>query len=224
MSIIKKYFCSSIGFKKVMGLSGLALCLFVLTHMAGNFSMFLGPDAYNKYGHSIVSMPGFLLVEAGLFGVIALHFFSGMWLTKLNRAARGGQGYAMTPNGDKEATLASRTMIASGILIGFFIIQHILTFRFGPYYETTVDGVVMRDLFKLMVEKFSDPIYMGWYVVAVFVLGFHLSHGFWSSFQSLGLCDIRFRGFFKKLSFLFGVLIALGFGAQPLYVYLVHRG
>ena len=109
-------------------------------------------------------------------------------------------------------------MAVQGSFVLAFVIMHIATFKYGTYYETTVDGVVMRDLYKLIVEVFKQPGYVVWYIVSLVLLGFHLSHGFKSSFQSLGLLLRNNEALIKKLSCLYAILVAAGFLAQPIYV------
>jgi succinate dehydrogenase / fumarate reductase cytochrome b subunit len=142
-------------------------------------------------------------------------------LTKNNREAKG-QRYAVAASGKKKVSLASRTMAIQGSLILVFVILHLITFKYGQHYETNVDGIPMRDLAKLMEEVFQQPGYVGWYVVALILLGFHLKHGVGSTFQSLGLMEGTYRNLWAKLSIGYGVIVALGFISQPLYLFLTR--
>jgi len=144
-------------------------------------------------------------------------------LTIENRRARGEQQYAVTPKGPKGGTLASRTMAIQGSLILAFIILHLATFKYGTYYETTVNGVAMRDLHRLVVEVFQNPGYVVWYVVSLVVLGFHLRHGVGSIFQSFGFKNDHYAPLIYITSIAYGIIVALGFIAQPLYVYFIAR-
>jgi len=101
-----------------------------------------------------------------------------------------------------------------------FIIIHLATFKYGTHYETTVNGIVMRDLFKLMVEVFQSPGYIVWYLVSLVLLGFHLSHGVGSVFQSFGWMNGRFQPLLRKLSVIYAIVVAAGFISQPLYIFL----
>lgn len=210
---------STVGKKYIMGITGLIWAGFVLTHMAGNLLIFVSYDAYNSYGHAITSGNLIYLAEAGLILALIAHVYTAVSLTIANKAAKENQ-YAVAAQGQKRVSLASRTMAVQGSLILAFIILHIITFKFGTYYETTVNGVVMRDLARLMVEVFQSPAYVGWYLVCLILLGFHLSHGVGSSFQSLGLMEGTYRGLWKKLSYAYAVIVALGFIAQPTYLFL----
>lgn len=210
---------STVGKKYLMGITGLIWAGFVLAHMAGNLLIFVSHDAYNAYGHALTSGNIIYIVEAILVSALLVHVFCALSLTKDNRVAKG-QRYAVTASGKKKVSLASRTMAVQGSLILVFVIWHLITFKFGTHYETTVNGVVMRDLARLMVEVFQSPGYVGWYLVCLVLLGFHLSHGVGSTFQSLGLMEGTYRNLWKKLSYGYAVIVALGFIAQPVYIFL----
>ncbi len=217
-AVLRPFFLTSIGKKYLMAISGLIWAGFVMAHMAGNLIIFLGSDAYNKYGHAMVSNP--LLIPAEIFLAVAFvtHVCLAIWLTIENKSAKGSR-YAVSAKAEKGGSLASRTMAVQGSLVLFFLISHLLTFKFGTYYETTVNGVVMRDLYRLLVECFRNPGFVAWYVVALIVLGFHLKHGVGSIFQSLGLKNDHYAQLISKLSLLYGVVVSIGFLSQPLYVY-----
>lgn len=215
---LRPFFLTSVGKKYLMGFTGLIWAGFVMTHMLGNLLIFLGADAYNKYGHSIVTSP--IIIPAEIFLVLALitHVGLAIKLTIENKSAKGSR-YEVSPKNHKGGSLASRTMAVQGSIVLVFIISHLLTFKFGSYYETTVGGVVMRDLYRLLVECFKQPGFVVWYLVALAILGFHLKHGVGSVFQSLGLKNDHYAPMINKLSVVYGVVVALGFISQPLYVY-----
>jgi len=108
-----------------------------------------------------------------------------------------------------------------GSILLVFLISHLATFKYGTYYETTVGGVAMRDLHRLVTEIFKQPGYVAWYVVALIFLGFHLSHGVGSAFQSFGALNDRWSQKIKHLSWAYAGLVAAGFLAQPIYVYFI---
>lgn len=216
MSILK-FLSSSLGKKLLMGITGICLGLFVLTHLLGNMLLFVGPEAYNTYSHKLISNPLIKLIEGGLLLFFLSHMINGIRLTIENRRARP-QKYAMSTNGVKGSSLASKTMIWHGGVLLIFVIHHLITFKYGPYYEATYNGVVMRDLHRLVIEVFKSPGYVAWYVVAMVILGFHLSHGFSSALQSLGFNHPKYAPWIKRLGLSFSVLIAMGFSAQPVYL------
>ena len=216
------YFKSAIGRKQLMAATGLVWALFVLTHMAGNLLILVSADAYNKYAHAIVNNPFLYIAEAGLLGTLALHILNGIWLTAENRSARTHK-HAMPTNGAKSAKFQSRFMAFHGTILLVFIVLHIITFKYGPYYETVVDGVQVRDLHRLVIEVFQSPIYVAWYLVALVGVGLHLSHGLYSSFASLGVFHPKFSPLLQKIGYLYAVIVAAGFIVQPIYVYFIHR-
>jgi succinate dehydrogenase / fumarate reductase cytochrome b subunit len=141
-------------------------------------------------------------------------------LTIENRKARGSR-YAVTPKGDKGGSLASRTMAAQGSLILAFVILHLITFKYGTYYETTVNGVAMRDLHRLVIEVFHQPGYVVWYSVALIILGFHLRHGVQSVFQSFGFKNDHYANLIQKTAIAYAAIVAIGFLSQPFYVFFI---
>ncbi|MBX3019266.1 MAG: succinate dehydrogenase cytochrome b subunit [Bdellovibrionaceae bacterium] len=216
----RPFFLTSIGKKYLMGLTGLIWAGFVFGHMAGNMLMFISADMYNAYGHALVSGKMIYVIETVLVTALLVHVVAAVSLTLENRAARGGQRYAVRSKTAKGASLASRTMAIQGSVVLAFVILHLATFKYGTYYETTVDGVVMRDLHRLLVETFQSPGYVVWYLVALVILGFHLSHGIGSLFQSLGVKNERTEPLINKVSLLYGIVVAGGFLAQPIYIFL----
>jgi succinate dehydrogenase / fumarate reductase, cytochrome b subunit len=214
------YLKSTIGRKMIMGLSGLVMSGFVLGHMAGNMLIFVGPEAFNKYGHAIVSNKILLYgTEAVLLLAVFAHMICGIWLTRDNRAARSNR-YSVDPDEQKAASLPSRTMIHSGVIIAVFIVLHLLHFKYGEIYMVTYDGVEMRDLFRNVTEVFAKPVYVAWYVAALILLGMHLKHGFEACWQSLGFRHPVYSSLIAKLSWAYALVVTLGFLSQPLYVFL----
>jgi succinate dehydrogenase / fumarate reductase, cytochrome b subunit len=217
------YLKSSIAKKFVMGLSGMALAGFVLSHMLANLLIFEGGELLNKYGHTMTTNPLYPLIAWGLVGIFVLHGFMGILLAYENNAARRGS-YQSQASAAKSSSVASRTMIFSGTLLLVFIPLHLAEFKYGEYYSVTYDGVTMRDLHRLVIEKFQHIGYVFWYVVAMLGLGVHLRHGFSSAFQSLGFNHPRHTPLIKIVGIVYAVIVAAGFISQPLYVYLIHKG
>lgn len=220
MGRLSKYANSSVGKKQLLAVTGLSLSLFLLAHMAGNLLLLVGADAYNAYGHALVSNKLIYVAEAGLVAFFLLHFVLAIRLTLENRSARP-QGYAVAPGAGRGATtMASRSMILSGLVIFVFAILHLFTFKFGVVYSTNVGGVEMRDLYLLATEIFHQPVYVGWYVFSLLVLWAHLTHGISSAIQTFGWnhpsywCGIRCGGA------ILAAVICLGFMGPPIYLFL----
>lgn len=214
------YFSSTIGRKQMVGVAGLGLSFFVLTHMMGNMLVFMGAELYNKYAHALTSNPLIYVAEAGLIAIFLIHLVLAIFLAWKNKEAKGAK-YAVNPK-KNTASFAAKTMWAQGIIILGFVVLHLNTFKYGTLYETSYDGVVMRDVFRLMIEVFSSPIYVFTYFGVLILLGMHLSHGLASSFQTLGLNGEKFDSKIKCISHAYALLVTVGFISQPFYVFFIH--
>jgi succinate dehydrogenase / fumarate reductase cytochrome b subunit len=181
------YFSSSIGKKVIVALTGIALLLFLLGHLLGNLLIYVGPDALNTYGHKLQSMGPFLwVIRFSLLAIFVIHIVATVQLTRQNRAARNRYAHGATV----QASKASRTMIISGLIILAFVIYHILQFTVGsidPELMSFKTSEGYHDIYKMVVIGFSAPFVSGFYIFAMSLLCMHLSHGFSSVFQTLGL-------------------------------------
>jgi succinate dehydrogenase / fumarate reductase cytochrome b subunit len=208
---------SPIGKKLITGITGLGLTLFVLAHMIGNLLMFVGHDAYNSYGRLIERLgPLFWLVELVLLGVVLTHAAYGIQIFWGRRQARPIAYTAYASRGAPSVqSLSSRTMIVTGSVLAIFLVSHLLTFKFGPDFTTTLQGEPVRDLARLVVETFRRPLYTAGYTVVVMLLGFHLRHGVWSALQSLGAMSKGVQSLIYGASLVFAGAIAIGFLLLP---------
>ncbi len=214
------YWKSTIGQKQIMGLTGLVLSLFVLGHVSGNFLLFLGPEAYNTYSHMLVSNPLIEVVEIGLLVIFVLHFYIALTITLKNKRAKPID-YKIQASGEKKTSFSEKTLWTQGFVVFVFVILHLITFKYGAYYEVKYEGVVMRDLFSLIVDVFQDIKYVIFYVLCLIILTFHLNHGLHSSLASLGFYRSKHEKKVKTISLLFSLFIGIGFILQPLYVFFV---
>lgn len=213
---------NSIGKKFFMGLTGLGWAGFVLSHMIGNMLILVSAEAYNKYSHALITNPFLPAAEIGLVLLLLVHVYFAIKLTLENRAARP-ERYAASPSAKTRTSLGSRTMAFTGSLILVFIVLHIITFKYGTHYTANYNGVEMRDLHRLIVEVFQKPGYIAWYLVCLVLLGFHLSHGVQSVFQSLGFRHPRYTPWIKCAGCIYALVVAAGFIVQPLYVYFLLK-
>lgn len=218
---------TTVGKKVLTGITGIAWVLFIIAHLLGNFQLFLndGGAAFNAYTKFLESQGVLLYIaEAGLVLTLLLHAAIGIniWLGK--RRARP-VGYTMYKSAGEPSAqnLGSRTMIITGSVLLVFLVVHIWTFKFGPGiaegYQTFIDGEPARDLYRLVIEKFQDPLYVLGYTAVMILLGLHLRHGFWSAFQSLGAIRPSARKTMQFAALVVGVLLAVGFLSIPLYIY-----
>lgn len=221
---LQQAFSSSIGSKFLIALTGLFLFLFLVSHLAGNLLFILGPDAFNHYAHSLISNPLILVAEGGLVAIFLLHIVKTIQMFAANRGARpdryAASKWVKTKNDRSRKTLSSTTMILTGTITLLFVITHLVTFKFGPYYETA-EGI--RDLYRLQLAIFSNPGYVAFYLVAMTVIGFHLWHGISSAAQSFGLDSPRWTPRIIWTGRLLTVVITAGFALLPVYTFVVGR-
>lgn len=207
---------SPVGKKILTGVTGLALATFVVGHLLGNLTLFFGASAYNQLAYSIDRLgPLLYLIETGLLAVVGVHAVVGISIYLRRRRARLVQ-YAeyQSAGAPSRQTLASRTMLFSGLLLAIFLVWHIATFKFGPVYRLA--DSTERDLARLVLETFQQPIYTASYVAILSVLGLHLRHGLWSALQSVGVAT---KPVVVVASSVLGGAIALGFIGLPLAIY-----
>ncbi len=212
------YFVTSIGKKQVMAVSGLGLMGFLFVHMTGNFLLLAGPDAFNLYAYKLTSTPLIYVAEAGLAGIFLLHLGLAFLVTAENKRARPVSYYKRKQTG-VGGNLASSHMLISGLVVLVFIVLHLIQFKFGPEYETVVDGVVMRDLHRTVIEFFQNPWGVAWYVGAMTAMVFHLFHGFQSSFQTLGLNHPKYTPWIVRIGHFYAFFLGLGFSFLCIWAY-----
>lgn len=215
------YLRSTIGRKQLVAFTGLSLSLFLLTHMLANLLIIFSAEAYNLYSYKLISNPLIYVAEAGLVALFVIHIALALRATIENKQARP-ETYAVSASGKKATSLVQSSMHHQGMIIFIFTIYHLITFKFGTFYETTVDGIVMRDLHKLVVEVFQSPIYVFGYIAAVLILGFHLSHGVSSAVRTLGFNHPKYDAKIRRCGLSFAIVITLGFMSQPFYVYFLR--
>ena len=206
----------------MLGLAGIGLSLFILGHMLGNLLIFVSPQAYNEYGHSLVSSSFIYIIEASLLTIFLVHLVLALVLTRKNSKARP-EKYKVSASGEKGTSFATKTMVHQGVIILVFVVYHLITFKFGTHYVVDYGMGPIRDLFRLMVEVFKNPFYVLWYVFALFVLGMHLGHGFSSSLQTLGFHHPRYTPVIKNLGRIYALIVCLGFISIPTYIFFFWR-
>jgi succinate dehydrogenase / fumarate reductase cytochrome b subunit len=209
MSSPLRPFGSSVGMKLLIGVTGLALFLYLIIHIIGNLVVFLGPAVFNRYAFVLSSNPLIPIIEIGLLLIFLVHIYKTVGMFVANKAARpiayARKRYA---GGRSRKTLASSTMIVSGLWLLVFIVIHVRTFRFGAHYEWPAGG---NDLYRVEMETFSNPLTVAFYIASMVIVGSHLWHGIASGFQSLGFDHPRWTPRILAGGKLFAVLIAGGF-------------
>lgn len=205
--------------KAIMAVTGVILFGFVFVHMTGNLKIFQGPEKINEYsaflrefGQPVLPYSGVVwILRIGLLVAVALHILAATELTLMNRRARP-VGY----KGRKSVQMdyASRTMRYSGYLIFGYVIYHLLHLTVGTVHE----DFIPHDVYHNLVVGFSNPLIAVVYMVINVLLGFHLYHGLWSLFQTLGLSHPRWDAARRGFAILFAVVVTAGFVSVPLAV------
>jgi succinate dehydrogenase / fumarate reductase cytochrome b subunit len=210
---------SSVAKKAVMGLTGLVLFGWILAHMAGNLKIFLGPEEFNHYAEFLREMGTPLIPETGVLWItrvillvaVGLHIWSATSLTLTNRRARP-EDYELRHG--VQLDYAARTMRWSGYLIGVYVIYHLMHLTFGNVHPDFVPG----DAYDNVVRGFQVVPVALVYVVANVLLGFHLYHGLWSMFQSLGWNHPAYNAWRRHFAITFSIVVTAGFVSIPLAV------
>jgi len=210
-----------VGKKILTGLTGLALVGFLVVHLLGNLAIYMGPQALNGYAAFLESIfdGGFVLVfELILVALFLVHIVAAVsvaWLDK-SRARPIAYKKSVDAGGKSHKTFSSTTMIFTGIIVFFFLVLHLWMFKFGVA-EPASGG--QEDYYSAVVGAFKNPLIAGAYVLVMALIGFHLRHGFWSAFQSLGWSNDRWGAFLYGLGLVVALILAFGFLLIPLYVY-----
>ncbi len=209
MNWLKQTLWSSIGKKLMMAITGLAFCAFLAGHLAGNLTIYAGKDAFNSYAEHLQSLgPLITVAELGLVVFAVIHILTGLTLFYQNFTARGRR-YAVNKNGGGR-TIGSATMPYTGIILLVFIIMHLLNFYFVDKSGTTIS--------QLVSQTFQHPLWVIIYILAMIVAALHVSHGFWSAFQTIGAYHPKYMPFIMVFSIIFSLLIGFGFGLLPIYI------
>ena len=213
-----RFYEASLGKKVVMAVTGCILVLFVIGHMLGNLQIYLGAEQLNAYGAKLRGLGGLLwLIRGFLLITVVVHIVSATQLWLMNRKARP-IGYQK--QGWVQASFASRTMIYSGPILAGFIVYHLLHFTTGSLLHggllTTPDGHI--NVYSNVVNGFSSVPVSLIYIASMIVLGYHLSHGIWSMFQSVGLNYPRLTPCIQKLALALTILIVAGNISIPVAV------
>ena len=202
-------FTSSIGKKLMMAVTGLGFCLFLAGHLAGNLTLYGGRDLFNSYAEHLHNLqPLVTAAEWGLLFFATVHVLTGLILFYQNFTARPDR-YAMNKSGGGRS-IGSRTMPYSGILLLAFVVFHLINFHFVDKTETTIYDIVSG--------AFSSAGYVVLYVLAMIVAAVHVSHGFWSAFQTLGANHPKYMPAIKAGGIVFSLIVGIGFGLLPIYL------
>jgi succinate dehydrogenase / fumarate reductase cytochrome b subunit len=216
------FFSTSVGTKLVIGITGFALFLYLVIHIAGNLMVFFGPAFFNKYAYTLESNPLLPIIEIGLLLIFLIHIYRTVRMFLANQEARPARYVVKKPAGrPSRKSFASSTMIVSGLWLLAFVIIHVKAFRFGVEHEWPAGG---RDLYRLEIENLSNPLMVAFYVLSMIVVGSHLWHGIASALQSLGFDHPVWTPRILAAAKVCAVLIAGGFMIIAIWVYMQQAG
>ena len=217
MKLCDRVFGSPVGAKMLMALTGLMLTGFVLAHLSGNLLLYAGQEKFNAYAHGLQSLGLLLwLARGGLLTAFVLHLYLAIKLTIENKAARP---VPYAHEATIQASLASRHMVHTGLLMFAFIVYHLAHFTFrvtSPEIEALTPG----DAYAVVVLGFSNPVVSGFYILAMAALATHLRHGVSSAFQSFGLYHGNLIVVTDKLGPIVAGIVFVGFSSIPVSVLL----
>jgi succinate dehydrogenase / fumarate reductase cytochrome b subunit len=209
-----RFWQTTVGKKAVMAITGFILFGFVVAHLLGNLQIYISPEKINNYSAMLKSLPELLWgARIILLVAVLLHIWSSFELWSLQRAARP---IAYVKKANLHSTYASRTMKWSGPILLAFIIFHLLHLTFGtvhpggPFEEHNVYNNVVTGFQVWPVSLF--------YIIAMIMLCYHLYHGLWSMFQSLGLSHPVYTPWLRLFAKVVAILIAVGNISIPVAV------
>lgn len=212
---------TTIGKKVLMAVSGVVMLGFSLGHLAGNLQVFLGAEAFNSYAEKLHSLPALVwTTRVVLLGALFAHVSSAFSLWQRNKKATAGTRYAVKK--DIAANYASKTMYMTGPILFFYIAFHLLHLTlggviFGDGAMFGIEGYVFdpHNPYNNMVHGFQNPLLVAVYTAGVVSLGFHLFHGIFSMFQTVGANHSKYNEIRENLAVGLATLITLGFLSIP---------
>ena len=200
---------TSIGKKLMMAVTGFGFCCFLIVHLIGNLTLYGGQDLFNAYVEHLHSLgPVITLAEAALLLMAIIHVLTGATLFYENITARPKRYLTNKSAGGR--TLGSSTMPYTGFLLLVFIVFHLINFHFVDHTDRTV--------YLIVSDAFSQIGYIVIYIIAVIVAAVHVSHGFWSVFQSIGANHPKYMPYIRGGSIVLSLIIGAGFGFIPVFI------
>lgn len=221
---MSNFLTASIGRKFIMSVSGLFLMMFICVHLGVNLLLIVDDSGalFNQGAHFMATNPFIKIMEPVLGLGFVVHIIWSLLISFQNYKARP-VNYGKS-NASYSSAWASRNMLVLGGLVLVFLVIHIMNFyyviKFDPHSMATavVDGTEMHDTYALVAGLFKSSVVYGiLYIIGGILLGFHLGHGFWSSFQTLGLSNKNWLSRLQTVGKVYAILVAVGFSIIPLY-------
>ncbi len=219
---MSNFLTASIGRKFIMSISGIFLLLFICVHLGVNLLLIFDDsgELFNLGANFMATNPLIKVMEPILGLGFIVHILWSFLISYQNYKARP-VGYAKS-SASYSSTWASRNMLILGGLVFVFLVIHIIQFfipvKTGGLDSTMVDGVEMHNTYLMVSGLFkSSVVYCVLYIIAGALLGLHLGHGFWSSFQTIGLSNKVWLSRLQFVGKIYAILVAVGFSIIPLY-------
>jgi len=215
---------STLGRKLIMSLTGLFLISFLSVHLIGNLQLLKsdGGMAFNIYAKFMTTNPLIKTTSYLLYAGFIIHILASLFLTIINKKARGSEGYAVNGSSNK-VKWASKNMGILGTIVLVFLVIHMKQFWFEMHWGSlpmvTYDGEVYKDLYTLVSVAFTNELYVILYVLAMIGTAFHLYHGFQSAFQTLGINHQKYTPAIQFLGTAFSIIVPALFALIPIYMF-----
>ena len=206
---------SSVGRKVVMSITGLFLVLFVTFHALMNAVAVLSFGAYDKICEFLGANWYAVLGTAVIAGGMVVHIIYAFWLTYQNRKARGGDRYAISKNW-KSVSWASQNMLVLGVIVFCFLILHLVQFWAKMQVPELRGEHVMNGKYYLNAV-FSQVWVLPVYLIGFAAIWFHLTHGFWSAFQTLGVANDKWICRWRAIACVWATVVFVLFAVEACY-------
>lgn len=191
-------FKSSVGRKVVMSVTGLFLILFLTFHALMNVVAVFSFEAYKAVCEFLGANWYALLGTAILAAGFVIHIIYAFWLTLQNRSARGSNRYAVTKR-PKSVEWASQNMLVLGIIVACFLLLHLYHF-WAKMQLPEIMGEHPSALLTL-AATFEQVWVLPVYLIGFLAIWFHITHGFWSAFQSIGVNNDKWINRWKCIGY-----------------------
>lgn len=213
MSTLASFYHSSVGKKFIVGCTGLFLCTFLIVHLYINLFLFKqdGGETFNVYAEFMATNPVVRTLEIVLFAGFFGHILTSSILWYKSKLARPEKYLVTHPL--ESSTFSSRITFLTGSIIFIFLVIHMRTFWVASRFYAAENP----SMYALVSSAFKSPIYDAFYFIALFLLGFHLRHGFQSAFQTFGLRGKRYEGLIELIGVIFWLVVPVAFAAMPLF-------
>jgi succinate dehydrogenase / fumarate reductase cytochrome b subunit len=207
-----RFYESTIGKKAIMAVTGLILFGYLIVHMLGNLQVFIGREVMDHYAETLHGNPALLWTARTILLIsVALHIWASIQLSKIKKDARP---LSYVKRANVGSSWASRSMMLTGPIIAAFVVFHLLHLTTGTIHPHFVE----LHAYENLVTGFLVVPFALVYIGAMILIGFHLSHGIWSMFQSMGMSHPRYTPLIKKFASVFSWILVAGFISIPVAV------